>query len=436
MRRSIQNIVILLVLSAAGGLLFVVLRSHETGSDDAGPGAAPGRDTEQTPQVYYAIGDSITFGEELGFSVDESGYPVKSEITFRGWPGLLGYLLTRDTGASTLVLNKGHPGDRTAEMREQRLPDLPRTDPDVSSALILLGTNDSNDFRTTPSGEGCIGASCDGTFKEELLGIIDELQGKGYGTIYVATIPPAWGSTAETLYPDPLAHTATRNRQVIEYNRVIRNQILRRPAVLAGPDLYACLLGPGVNRSSLFEDHIHPNSLGYVVLAALWQDAIGARRPDFTGTPCWLPVYTLSLPAVHAHRLKQNLLVAGSRYYTDEEYVLVNVPDELANGIWVLPANSDRDNDDADFLEFDVGTSPVTVYIAYDPAGKPPLSSSHEFSARDLSSALLVSDASVGRFSVVAAADVTGKVSIGGNRSATGAGTHQAYLVIVTPEPQ
>lgn len=104
-----------------------------------------------------------------------------------------------------------------------------------------------------------------------------------------------------------MADTATRNRRVLEYNRVIRSAILAERGVLPGPDLFSCFLAPGLNRFSLFEDQ---------------------RR------------------------------MCSSTF-----------PRELANGIRVLQANSDRDNADDVFLEFDAGESPVSVYIAYDPAG-------------------------------------------------------------------
>jgi len=112
---------------------------------------------------------------------------------------------------------------------------------------------------------------------------------------------------------------------------------------------------------------------------------------------------------------------------------LTNIPSELTDGIWVSQANADRDNDDASFLNFDSGESPVTVYIAYDPAGSPPLASNHEFTSITLSSDLTTSDPSLKTFSIVQASGVTGMVSIGGNRSGPGSGPQQGYVVIVVP---
>jgi hypothetical protein len=105
----------------------------------------------------------------------------------------------------------------------------------------------------------------------------------------------------------------------------------------------------------------------------------------------------------------------------------------LANGIWVSQANADNTNSQAHFLSFNVGAGPVTVYIAYDPAGDPPTSSTHTFSPVSFSEDLTVSDASVGTFSIVRAAGVTGNVSIGGNKSGLAAAAQQGYVVVVVP---
>jgi hypothetical protein len=105
----------------------------------------------------------------------------------------------------------------------------------------------------------------------------------------------------------------------------------------------------------------------------------------------------------------------------------------LTDGIWISQANAEADNDDTSFLNFDTGASPVTVYIAYDPAGSPPLSSSHEFAPHTLSSNLTTSDLSLATFSTVKASGVTGMVSIGGNKSGSGTEPQQGYIVIVVP---
>ena len=387
----------------------------------------------QTAHRYDAIGDSITFGDSFSFTVDQFGHPKKTNATFQGWPGLLSYLLTRKTGINFMVSNEGHPGDRTVTTLKERLPALLQGNAASHRALLLLGTNNSGEFKTTPSGEGCSGIACDGTFKGDLLSIVSSLKDSGRDTVYVALIPPIWGPDEDTLYRDPLGNTAKHNRMIAEYNRVISNHIVTQSGVKSGPDFFSCFLTPTVNRFSLFEDRIHPNTIGYVMMAALWRDSI-TEAPEMPQVEsCPSPVYILESldPYVHGH--KQNLLEAGDRYYTDTSFTLTNIPSELSDGIWVSQANADNGNGDANFLNFDTGKSPVAVYIAYDPAGSPPLSSSHVFTPLALSSDLTISDPLVGAFSIVKAGGVTGTVSIGGNKSASGAAPQQGYVVIVVP---
>ena len=219
-----------------------------------------------------------------------------------------------------------------------------------------------------------------------------------------------------------------------EYNRVIINELSTLPGVVLGPDLFSCFLTPTANRFSLFQDSLHMNSLGYALVAALWHDAITGAAVVPPVDPCPSPIYILESLDAYVHGHKQNLLEAGDEYYLDASFTLTNVPAELTDGIWVSQANADNANADADFLSFDAGTAPVTVYIAYDPAGVPPTSSTHTFAAlgAPLSSNLTVSDGTVGTFSLVEATNVTGTVTIGGTMSGGGAAS-QAYLVIVVP---
>ena len=124
---------------------------------------------------------------------------------------------------------------------------------------------------------------------------------------------------------------------------------------------------------------------------------------------------------------------AAIREEFDRELAEAHSPEELEGGVWVSMANADNANTDPDFLSFDAGVSPVTVYIAYDPAGNPPTSSTHAFSPATLTGTLDVSDATVGTMMVVSAAGVTDTVTIGGNLSGGGPNSQQGYIVIVVP---
>ena len=119
--------------------------------------------------------------------------------------------------------------------------------------------------------------------------------------------------------------------------------------------------------------------------------------------PCPAPIYIVEGldGAVH----KQNLLEDGDEYYNDASFELTNVPAELVDGVWITQDNADNTNTDASYMTFDVGANPVTIYIAYDPAGGPP-TSTETFGAlgAPLSSNLTTDDPAVGTFALVEAA--------------------------------
>lgn len=389
---------------------------------------------------YDAVGDSLTLGFLDQYQTDNLNLTDQTTISFQGWAGPLGDMLSSINGSPNLVGNEGIPGDRVAATRFERLNSIfeRNSSPASNRALVLAGTNDSNDFNPTPSGIGCVLANCNGTYNGDMQWIIQNLQSAGRDIVYVGILPPVWGSNFNAPYPDPeqfnsgLPDFASRNSRIAEFNDVIINELSVMPDVRLGPDFYSCFLTLE-NRFSLFEDILHPNSLGYAYMAALWADAITGAPVVPPVASCATSVYMLDSLDPYAHGHKQNLLEEGNKYYTDAAFTLTNIPNELQGGVWVSQANADNANVDANFLSFDVGTNPVTVYIAYDPAGTAP-TASETFAAATLTGGTLdVSDGSVGTMSVISAAGVTGTVTIGGNKSGGGGAAQQGYIVIVQP---
>jgi len=371
---------------------------------------------------YDAIGNSITRGVGDNFATDNLNLVDQRTVGVSGWPAVLGDLLTQSTGVPNLVANEGISGDRATHTRIERVFSIIERNPDSNRALIMLGTNDSNNFNTTSVPD----------LVNDIQSIIDTLRQNGRDTIYLAQLPPAWGSNLSGVYVDPLGPSAPRNQTIISYNTAIRS-MLPQQGVLPGPDLFSCFLTPSVNRFSLFVDALHPNALGTAMIAALWRDAIVNGPVQAPLISCPAPIYILESLDPYAFGHKQNLLEVGDTYYTDETYTLTNIPSELADGVWVMTGNNNNTNTNPNHLGFDVGIAPVTVYIAYDTAGNPPTSSTHTFTAASLSSALTVSDSSVVSFGIVRATGVTGNVSIGGNKSGGSPSQQQSYIVIVVP---
>jgi len=385
---------------------------------------------------YEAIGDSLTLGLRDRFARDNlnlpSPDPDRKTISASGWSGPLSDMLTATNGAPNLVGNEGISGDRASEMRILHLASiLERNRRPVSNrSLLMLGTNDAViNAAATPA-----------QYENNMTLIINSVLGSGRDTVYVAIVPPVFANNSngpEYTMPldfDPMSPTyAERNANIDSYNQVVINNLVPMANVELGPDLFSCFLNdvPAVNRYSLFEDALHMNGLGYAFIAALWHDAL-AVGPPTPGAACPSPIFILENLDPYTHELKQNLLEEDDEYYRDEAFVLTNVPPELADGVWVSQNNADRTNTDAGFMSFDVGASPVTVYIAYDGAGGPP-TSSHVFAASALSEALTVDDPSVGTFTVIESAGATGVVTIGGTDSDMTGTARQAYVVIVVP---
>ena len=371
---------------------------------------------------YDAIGNSISRGVGDNTASDNLAVTNPRVRSNAGWTTLLSDILADATGSPNLVGNEAISGDRVTDTWNTRLFSIIERNPESDRALVMLGSNDSNTFNTTSVAD----------FTTNLQNIIDELHLNDRDTVFVALLPPAWGRNTNpaTTYADPLDPSATRNQTTISYNMAIQG-MLPQAGVQLGPDFFSCFLTPTVNRFSLFVDNLHPNALGYRVMAALWNEAIMAGPVVPPVDPCPLPVYILESLDSYAHGHKQNLLEEGDEYYTDTAFTLTNIPPELQDGIWVIQANADNTNADADFLSFDAGATPVTVYIAYDPAGVPPTSSTDTFTLVSLSENLTVSDGSVGTFGIVRATSVTGNVTIGGNKSGLAPAAQQGYIVIV-----
>jgi len=371
---------------------------------------------------YDAIGNSITRGVGDNYGTDNLNLTDQRTLGVSGWPGLLGDLLTTAEGAPVLVGNEGIPGDRASAVRFTRLGSIIERNPDSDRALIMIGTNDSNTSNTTTPAD----------LVTHIQAVVDELHVEGRDLVYVALLPPAWGSNLSTHYPNPFDALATRIQTIQSYNSAIQT-LVPQDGVALGPDLFSCFLTSEVNRFSLFQDTLHPNSLGIAMIAALWRDAITGGPVSLPMDPCPAPIYIVESLDPYLHGHKQNLLEAGDEYYTDESSTLLSVPPQLQGGVWISQANADNLNAEANFVSFDVGSDPVSVYIAYDPAGNPPTSSTHVFTPASLSGSLDVSDPDVGTMNVVSATGVTGTVAIGGNKSGGIPGPQQAYVVVVVP---
>ena len=386
-----------------------------------------GRDTNIKVGVagdyFVAIGDSITNGGGDRYSADNVSLSGRVQ-GIRGYEAVLTDLLdSNETILPHMVVNEGIGGDSSSHTLN-RINSILSRNPDINRANILLGTNDASGSMPVPSGSGCTGALCNGTFKGNMQALIDGLP---VGTTAsVALIPPAFGSsTSASPFTDPLS--ASINITVQQYNAVITGELLN---MQVGPDLFTAFLTSSVNLFSLFSDSFHPNALGHLLISHLWHNKLNSGNP--VATPFTLD--NLS-PSTVAPYLKQNLLEIGDSYYVDEGFALGSIPVELDGGVWIMTANANKANASASYVSFAVDRS-VTVYIAYDAgASSIPdwLDVANGFTATGLT-LTVDGDASTSVFNLYSKVYPASTITdLGGNLATGASGADSNYMVIVQP---
>jgi lysophospholipase L1-like esterase len=353
---------------------------------------------------YIAIGDSITNGEGDNYTSDnilEDG----NIISFQGYEAPLTYNLNLSTSYPNIVFNEGIGGDKSYNAAHVRINSILERHPGANRALIMLGTNDSSGTLPVPSGLGCSGTSCSGTFKGNMQALVNTLISKQI-TPFVALIPPTFGSSQ-----------ASRNLMIQQYNQVIRWELM---GIQVGPDFYTFF----TNSPDLFSDELHPNGLGYKAFWQLWYNVLLNQN-----------VVPFVLDNLNPATYKQNLLEVGNNYYIDADYTLSSFPTELADGdvVWIMTADSDRNNTSGNSLSFDINAN-STIYIGYDSrALSLPSWLANNFTPTG--TVLRVTDPDVSTLNLYKADFTVGTVSLGGNK-ASGAsfpnGIEAAnYVVIV-----
>ncbi len=325
------------------------------------------------------VGDSITNGVDDNFATDNLSADGR-QVGIQGYQAVLSDLLTSPgaLGVPQIVFNEGVGGDDSFDLVFDRIDSVLRRHPGASTVQLLIATNDAPGALFTPSGLGCTysdppaghqqdpagvpwPSDCAATVKGNIQWAVNKVLNAGKTPI-VAEIPPAFGNTVSGApYNDPV--NGVRNQRVRDYNQVIRTELVGRTL---GPNFYDYFLGNGENRYSLFDDNVHPNSLGYVLMAHLWRDTLAGPgvlplvlddicvRDNPANAICQSPL-----------SYKQNLMEVGNRYFVDEAYTLVSIPSVLNGGVWINGANAHRTQTRGDFLEFTVDRA-VKVYVGYD----------------------------------------------------------------------
>ena len=363
----------------------------------------------------WSVGDSITNGEKDNYSFDNKSQDGRI-ISLQGYEALLNNLLTNALSYPNIIYNEGIGGDESWDAAFKRIDSILERHPGSNKALILLGTNDSGGTLPVPSGLGCVGPSCDGTFKGNMQTLVDKIITAGK-TVVVGLVPPAFGAgTGSVPYSNPLS--ASRNQLIQQYNQVITSELAN---IQIGPNFNSFFLSATTNRFSVFSDTLHFNGLGYVVVSRLWNNVL-------TGSNIQTFILENLVPSKVAPFLKQNILEVGDKYYVDEVHTLNSLPSVLNTGIWVMTANADKNNSTSNYLSFNVDRN-VRVYIAYDSgATLLPAWLTSTFTPTGLQ--LSTTNPAVPTFNLYSRDFVSGNISLGGNR-AGGANALANYIAIV-----
>jgi lysophospholipase L1-like esterase len=367
---------------------------------------------------YVTIGDSITEGAGDFFIADNRSQDGRI-IGQQSYQASLDDLLTASTASPNVVFNEGVGGFTTTDALT-RIDSLLERHPGANKALMMLGTNDSGG--STP-----LSQSAYRTNMESLVNTITA-QGKA---VWVARIPPAL----------PFAQHTTQNGDIQGYNAVINGL----GNIQLGPDFFSFFYDdngtPGtsddIERASLFalNDNLHPNSLGYRVMAQLWHNALtgGGAAPFFLGRLC-NRLISSDCSAVAPTNHKQRLLQAGrnNEYYIDETYTPSSIPAVLADGIWIMTANAEGNNTAATYISF-TADRPVTVYVAYDAgANSRPNWLANNFTDAGLN--IKVTDPSSPTLHAYKRDYPGGTISLGGNLAAGANGANSNYVVVVVEQ--
>lgn len=240
--------------------------------------------------------------------------------------------------------------------------------------------------------------------------LIDKLMASGID-VMVAYIPPAFNLDGTP--------NATRNQYIQEYNAVIAaGDQYPLHGHRVGPDLFTFFRNTVGNGASMYADELHPNGLGTRLLAYLWRNSIVSASS--------LPLFLRSLSPL---AYKQDLIELQDKCYTDNAWVVTQIPSALNGGIWIKTANADRTNTSGTYITFGIDRD-VVVNVAYDasatlPTWLDPAVSSFQDTGRQIRT-------TAGTYRVYSRSYASSQspVVLGGNHAGGGTG-NMNYIVIV-----
>ena len=221
--------------------------------------------------IIVAVGDSITFG--YGDDLGTDNISIDGRNVGGGFAPILNNKLSALYGYPHSIINEGIMGEKTEE-GFVRLQSLLTQYTEASTFLILYGANDTNIWSNLESGKGLYLGDIGylGTYKDYLKQMIDLVNNVGK-KIAIAKVPFALGESPTSRdYSNPI-EDGHRNVKAREFNEAI-DELVNNPLnkiSIVPPDFYSYYKDDYLGK---YFDNLHPNGLGYDLMAELWKNAL------------------------------------------------------------------------------------------------------------------------------------------------------------------
>ena len=226
-----------------------------SGTVVSGVGAEDVNTNVAVGEYYVGFGDSITNGSHDTIPSDNISADTRNAT--RGFTPLLSNLLTTSRGHPVLVANEGVSGNTAADGLA-RIQAILQKHPQSQYFLVMFGTNDA--YQGVPSGLGLSpgNAGYVNSFKDRMQQIINAIVAAGKQPILARA--PVW-----------LPINGTQDQRQQQYNQVVLELVAANAISVTPPDFYAYF---AATHPTEYDDHIHPNGVGYQSMADIWDQAL------------------------------------------------------------------------------------------------------------------------------------------------------------------
>jgi lysophospholipase L1-like esterase len=203
-------------------------------------------DIKSFPELFVAVGDSITAGEYDDDPSDGTGFePV------------LQSLLSSARGYPIAIVNAGVGGVNSA-YGAAHIADTLSANPQAKYYLVLYGSNDAYIPALVPSGAGLLPGQ-NGyaeSYKHNIQQIISNIVAAGK-LPYLAKVPYTTRSSQDI-------------PSIVEYNQAIDELVEANGISVTPPDFYLHFF----EHQEELIDELHPSGVGYRSMATLWRNAL------------------------------------------------------------------------------------------------------------------------------------------------------------------